>query len=47
MLEDKGIYEYVKAAEILKSKNIKSRFLLIGDIDKKNPTSKQSTLENE
>lgn len=46
MLEDKGIYEYVKAAEILKSKNIKSRFLLIGDIDKKNPTSlKQSTLE--
>tara|TARA_B100000401_G_C52580714_1_gene612451 strand:- start:70 stop:720 length:651 start_codon:yes stop_codon:yes gene_type:complete len=46
MLEDKGIYEYVKAAEILKSKNIKSRFLLIGDIDKKNPTSlEQSTLE--
>ena len=46
MLVDKGIYEYVEAAEILKNKNVKSRFLLIGDIDKKNPTSlQQSTLE--
>ncbi len=46
MLQDKGIYEFVEAAKILKKKNIKSRFLLIGDIDKKNPTSlKQSTLE--
>ncbi len=47
MLEDKGIYEYVEAAKILKNKNIKSRFLLIGDIDNKNPTSlEQSTLES-
>ena len=46
MLEDKGIYEFVEAAKILKKKNVKSRFLLIGDIDKKNPTSlKHSTLE--
>lgn len=46
MLEDKGIYEFVEAAKILKNKKIRSRFLLIGDTDKKNPTSiKQSTLE--
>ena len=46
MLEDKGIYEFVEAAKILKNKKIKSRFLLIGDIDNKNPTSiKQSILE--
>ena len=35
MLKDKGIYEYVEAARILKNKKIKCRFLLIGDIDKK------------
>ena len=46
MLKDKGIYEFVEAAKILKSKKIKCRFLLIGDIDKKNPTSlKKSILE--
>ena len=46
MLEDKGIYEFVEAAKILKKKNIRGRFLLVGDIDKKNPTSiKQSILE--
>ncbi len=46
MLKDKGIYEFVEAAKILHYKNIKGRFLLIGDIDKKNPTSlKKSTLE--
>ena len=46
MLKDKGIYEFVEAAKILHDKKIKSRFLLIGDIDTKNPTSlKQSTLE--
>ncbi len=45
MLRDKGIYEFVEAAKILKKKQIKSRFLLIGDIDSKNPTSlDQSTL---
>ena len=46
MLEDKGIYEFVEAAKILKNKKIRSRFLLIGDTDKKNPTSiKKSILE--
>jgi len=39
MLKDKGIFEFVEAAKILKNKNIKCRFLLIGDIDPKNPTS--------
>ena len=47
MLEDKGIYEFVEAAKILKNKKIKVRFLLIGDVDKKNPTSlKQSILKS-
>lgn len=47
MLKDKGIFEFVKAARILKKKNIQSRFLLIGDIDPKNPTSlKTKTLKN-
>ena len=47
MLEDKGIYEFVEAAKILKDKKIKVRFLLIGDVDTKNPTSlKQSTLKS-
>ena len=45
MLKDKGIFEFVEAAKILKKKNIKCRFLLIGDIDPKNPTSlKTNTL---
>ena len=47
MLKDKGIFEFVKAARILKKKNIQSRFLLIGDIDPKNPTSlKTKPLKN-
>ncbi len=46
MLKDKGIYEFVEAAKILKKKEIKSRFLLVGDVDKKNPTSlKESKLK--
>ncbi len=47
MLKDKGIYEYVEAARILKNKNIKCRFLLIGDIDKKNPTSLEKSILEE
>ncbi len=47
MLEDKGIYEFVEAAKILKNKKIRSRFLLIGDTDEKNPTSiKKSILKD-
>ena len=46
MLKDKGIFEFVEAAKILKKKNIQSRFLLIGDIDPKNPSSlKTKTLK--
>ena len=44
MLKDKGIFEFVEAAKILKKKNIKSRFLLVGDIDPKNPTSIKSDI---
>ena len=47
MLKDKGIYEFVEAAKILKSKKIKCRFLLIGDIDKKNPTSLKKSILKE
>ena len=47
MLYEKGVNEFVEAAKILKNKKIKVRFLLIGDVDKKNPTSlKQSTLKS-
>ena len=46
MIRDKGIYEFVEAAKILKKKKINCRFLLIGDIDKKNPNSlKQAKLQ--
>ena len=44
MLKDKGIFEFVEAAKILKNKNIKCRFLLVGDIDPKNPTSIKSDI---
>ena len=45
MLKDKGIYEFVAAAEKLKNKYIKVRFLLAGDIDPLNPSSlKRKTL---
>ena len=33
MLKDKGIYEFVDAVKLLKKKNIKARFLLIGGVD--------------
>ncbi len=44
MLKDKGVFEFVEAAMILKKKNIKGRFLLVGDIDAKNPTSLQTNI---
>lgn len=37
LLKDKGIIEYVTAAEKLKAAGVKARFLLIGDIDEGNP----------
>ena len=39
MLKDKGVYEYIEAAKILKSKNIPCRFLLVGDVDPFNSES--------
>ena len=33
MIKDKGIFEYVDAAKILKKNNIKAKFLLIGGVD--------------
>ena len=44
MLRDKGIFEFVEAAKILKKRNIQSRFLLIGDVDPKNPTSLKNNI---
>lgn len=38
LLKDKGIYEYINAAQILKERNVKARFLLAGDLDIKNPS---------
>lgn len=39
LLYDKGIQEFVKAAELVKSKHQDIEFWLIGDIDDKNPAS--------
>lgn len=39
LLKDKGVFEYVEAAEILKNKGVMARFLLIGDMDRGNPSS--------
>ncbi|MFO7980419.1 MAG: glycosyltransferase family 4 protein [Candidatus Aminicenantes bacterium] len=39
MLWDKGISEFVKAAQLVNKKNPHTRFLLIGDPDRGNPTS--------
>ncbi len=38
-LRDKGIYEFVSAARIIRERGIKARFCLAGDIDINNPTS--------
>ena len=39
MLYDKGVAEFVEAARILKGKNIKGRFALVGNIDTGNPAA--------
>jgi glycosyltransferase involved in cell wall biosynthesis len=38
LLRDKGVYEYISAARLLKERGIKARFLLAGDIDGNNLT---------
>jgi glycosyltransferase involved in cell wall biosynthesis len=47
MIWDKGIREFVEAAEIIKGKGIKARFALVGTPDKGNPSSiTESQLNN-
>lgn len=40
LLREKGVYEYIQAISILRSKGVSARFILIGDVDK-NPSSVQ------
>ena len=39
LLYDKGVYEFIHAARLIKKKGIKAKFLLVGDLDNKNLTS--------
>ena len=39
MLRDKGVYEFVSAANMLKSRGVTARFWLVGETDVGNPTS--------
>ena len=39
LLRDKGIFEFVEVASRLQSQGLKSKFVLVGDIDKDNPES--------
>lgn len=39
MLWDKGVDEFVRAARILKSRNVRARFVLVGAADPQNPSS--------
>jgi glycosyltransferase involved in cell wall biosynthesis len=39
LLNDKGVREFVRAAEILQQRNVPVHFRLVGDIDPGNPTS--------
>lgn len=39
MLKDKGVYEFIEAAKILRKENLKAEFWLVGDIDKGNRAS--------
>lgn len=46
LLHDKGIYEFVRAAKLIKSRNAKlqaTRFVLVGGLDKENPASLSDT----
>ena len=38
LLVDKGVYEFVSAARLLKEKGIQARFFLAGNLDTQNPT---------
>jgi glycosyltransferase involved in cell wall biosynthesis len=39
LLKDKGVFEFIKAANIIKKKGINANFYLAGDLDLKNPSS--------
>ena len=39
LLKDKGIYEFISAAEILNKLGVRAKFVVAGDLDLKNPTS--------
>ncbi len=39
LLRDKGVFEFVSAARLLKERGIKARFYLAGELDLKNPTA--------
>ena len=38
LLKDKGVYEFISAARLLKRRGIKARFCLAGDLDLNNPS---------
>ena len=38
LLRDKGVYDFVSAARLLKKRFVQARFFLVGDLDLKNPT---------
>lgn len=39
MLVDKGVHEFVRAAQIAKSRGVRARFVLVGDTDSENPAA--------
>ena len=39
LIKEKGALEFVEAARLIRSRNIKARFILVGQIDKENPSS--------
>lgn len=39
LIKEKGVYEFISAAQLLRQKNINARFLLAGSLDNKNPSS--------
>lgn len=38
LIRDKGVFEYIAAARLIKKRGIEAKFLLAGDLDTKNPT---------
>ena len=39
LIKDKGVVEFIEAAEYLKKKNFKGKFYLVGDVDFNNPSA--------